>query len=59
MSSEFQQWCYERGIAHLTGAPYHLATNGAAKKLVQKFKQVLRKSDRKPQTALQEFLMQY
>eukprot|EP00731_Ephydatia_muelleri_P030080 Em0021g603a len=28
-SEEFQAWCRERGIIHLTGAPYHLATNGA------------------------------
>ena len=28
-SEEFQAWCRERGIIHLTGAPYHPATNGA------------------------------
>jgi hypothetical protein len=58
-SQEFQDWCKERGIIHLTGAPYHPATNGAAKRLVQTFKQVLRKSDLPPKEALQEFLMQY
>ena len=38
-SEEFQALCRERGIIHLTGAPYHPATNGAAERLVQTFKQ--------------------
>ena len=59
MSAEFQSWCKERGITHLTGAPYHPATNGAAERLVQTFKQALRKSSLPPKRALQEFLMQY
>ena len=58
-SEEFQQWCKERGITHLTGAPYHPATNGAAERLVQTFKQALRKSSLPPNRALQEFLMHY
>ena len=32
-SEEFQAWCRERGIVHLTGAPYHPATNGASTSL--------------------------
>ena len=36
-SAEFQEWCHYRGIKHLTGAPYHPATNGAAERLVQSF----------------------
>ena len=59
LSEEFQCWCKERGIAHLTGAPYHPATNGSAERLVQTFKQALRKSSLPPRKALQEFLMQY
>jgi hypothetical protein len=59
ISEEFQSWCKERGITHLTGAPYHPATNGAAERLVQTFKQALRKSSLPPKKALQEFLMQY
>ncbi len=59
MSEEFQIWCRERGITHLTGAPYHPATNGAAERLVQTFKQALKKSSLPPRAALQEFLMQY
>lgn len=58
-SDEFQAWCRERGITHLTGAPYHPATNGAAERLVQSFKQSLRKSLLPPKAALNEFLMQY
>ena len=58
-SEEFQHWCKERGITHLTGAPYHPATNGAAERLVQTSKQALRKSSLPPKRALQEFLMQY
>lgn len=58
-SEEFQNWCNERGIVHLTGAPYHPATNGSAERLVQTFKGALRKSSLPPKKALQEFLMQY
>lgn len=58
-SEEFQSWCKERGITHLTGAPYHPATNGAAERLVQSFKKSLKKSSLPPKRALQEFLMQY
>lgn len=56
---EFQEWCRSRGITHLKGAPYHPATNGQAERLVQTFKQALRKSTLPPRAALQEFLMQY
>ena len=58
-SAEFQLWCHQRGIKHLTGAPYHPATNGAAERMVQSFKQSLKKSKLPPRPALQEFLMQY
>ena len=59
MSEEFQSWCKENGIIHLTGAPYHPATNGAAERLVQTFKKALKKSSLPPKKALQEFLMQF
>ena len=58
-SEELQHWCKERGITHLTGVPYHPATNGAAERFVQTFKQALRKSSLPPKRALQEFPMQY
>ena len=35
MSGEFQSWCRERGITHLTGAPHHPATNGLHEFLMQ------------------------
>ena len=58
-SEEFQYWCRERGITHLTGVAYHPATNGAAERLVQSFKQSVKKPKRPPKDALQNFLMQY
>ena len=33
-SAEFQLWCHQRGIKHLTSVPYHPATNGAAERMV-------------------------
>jgi len=44
---------------HLMVAPYHPATNGAAERLVQTFKQALRKSSKPPKESLLEFLLQY
>ena len=58
-SREFKTWCQSRGITHLTGAPYHPATNGTAERMVQSLKKSLKKSSLPPKKALQEFLMQY
>ena len=58
-SAEFKEYCTSKGISHLTGAPYHPATNGAAERLVQSFKQSMRKSSLPTKSALQMFLMQY
>ena len=58
-SDEFQELCKANGIVHLTGAPYHPATNGAAERLMHTFKQSLKKSDRAPKDALQDFLRNY
>ena len=57
MSEELRVWSKERGITHLRGAPYHPATNGAAERLIQTFKQALRKSQLPPKQP--QFLMQY
>ena len=58
-SEEFQVWCKSNGITHLSGAPYHPTTNGAAERLIQTFKQALRKSELPPRKALNQFLMQF
>lgn len=56
---ELHEWCRKRGITHLTGASYPPATNCVAKRLVQSFKQALRKSALLPQATLNEILMHY
>ena len=58
-SEKFKEFCKEREIIHLTGAPYHPSTNGAAECLVQTFKQALWKSAQLPKKALLDFLRQY
>ena len=52
-SAEFKDYCSIKGIAHLTDAPYHPATNGAAERLVQSFKQSIKKSSLSKHNALQ------
>ena len=42
-SEAFKNWCRERGITHLTGAPYFPATNGSTERLIQTFKKCPRK----------------
>ena len=57
----FQTFTRTNGIRHVTGAPYHPATNGLAERLVRSFKQALKvdKSDISPQTKLDRFLLAY
>ena len=57
-SDEFQTYCKDQNIIHLTGALYHPATNGATERLIQTFKQALRKSSKAPRKVILEFLMQ-
>jgi transposase InsO family protein len=41
-SHEFGEFLARNGVRHLRSAPYHPATNGAAERFVQTFKQALR-----------------
>ena len=54
-SDEFQNWCREKGIIHLAGAPCHSVTNDAVEILLQTFKKALKKSELPSLKALQEF----
>jgi len=61
-SKEFRQFLEHCGTTHLTSSPYFPATNGAAERSVQTFKQAMRAEKRGGRTfkaALQDFLMQY
>ena len=42
-SSEFKEFLKKNGIQHVTSAPYHPATNGAAERTVQSFKNTMKK----------------
>lgn len=43
VSAEFETFCKNNGIVHLTSVPYHPSTNGAAENSVKSFKQALSK----------------
>ncbi|XP_055584704.1 uncharacterized protein K02A2.6-like [Uranotaenia lowii] len=42
-SEEFQTFCLENGIDHLTTAPFHLQSNGQTERFVDTFKRAIRK----------------
>nr|XP_022908875.1 uncharacterized protein K02A2.6-like [Onthophagus taurus] len=44
LSEEFQKFCRHNDIKHITSAPYHPATNGAAENAVKSFKIGLKKA---------------
>ena len=44
VSSEFSDFCKANGIKHFRVAPYHPASNGLAERMVQTFKQAMRRS---------------
>ena len=60
-SEAFRKFTTANGIKHVTGAPYHPATNGQAEKLVQSFKKRVKadKSGRTLQHKLDRFLLAY
>ena len=60
VSSEFERFLASNGVKHVTSAPYHPATNGAAERTVQTVKDALKKFelDKRP-NALQSFLFTY
>jgi len=58
-SDNFQEFCKENGIVHLTEPPYHPAINGAIGRLVQIFKQASKKSTKASKDALQDFLRNF
>ena len=60
-SEAFQKFTSRNGIKHVTGAPYHPATNGLAERLVRSFKRA-KKADtsaRSHRTKLARFLLAY
>jgi len=62
IATEFQDFLKRNGIYHKRTAPYHPATNGLAERLVQTFKQTLRKlniTNGNIEANLQKFLFHY
>ncbi|XP_062523896.1 uncharacterized protein K02A2.6-like [Corticium candelabrum] len=57
----FRMFMCKNGIRHVTGAPYHPATNGQAERLVQSFKRAMKaeKRERTAQHKLDRFLLSY
>ena len=57
----FKNFARVNGIQHITGAPYHPATNGLAERLVQSFKHAVKadKSNRTVQHKIDRFLLSY
>jgi hypothetical protein len=60
VSSEFAFFLGEKGIQHITIAPYHPNSNGQAERFVQSLKKALDKMQDTPtDTALNKFLLSY
>lgn len=59
-SQEFENFCCENGIQHITSAPYHPQTNGLAERAVQTFKNSMKKmKDESLKTKVAKFLLKY
>ena len=62
VSSDFADFCKSKAIKHVWVAPYHPASNGLAERMVQTFKQVMRRTmnDGLPwQHCIADFLLTY
>ena len=61
-STEFRQFLTTNGVKHILCSPYHPSSNGAAERLVQTVKQVLKAGCQKGESfeqLLASFLLQY
>ena len=62
MSKEMEIFFQLKGVKHIKSAPFHVASNGAAERLVQSLKQALEKdksSGRPVQHSVDNFLFAY
>ena len=62
VSEEFSTFLRNNGIRHFKSAPYHPSTNGAAERLVQTFKNAIKKGKQdglSSQHSLSNFLLRY
>ena len=61
VSSDFAEFCKSNAIKHLWVAPYHPASNGLAERMVQTFKQAMRrtKNEGPLQHRIANFLLTY
>ena len=59
-SEVFRQFCETNAIRHIRVSPYHPSSNGAAERLVQTFKESMKKQTvKQPQLRLDNFLRSY
>ena len=58
-SSDFRDFCQNRGIKHITTAVYKPSTNGLAERMVQSFKRSLRSSTTDVKLTVDKFVFNY
>lgn len=59
ISAEFQRFCKNNGIRHITSSAYHPRTNGEAERFVQTFKKAVHNSEGDLTYCIQRFLFNY